>query len=77
MKRTTFLKHTAAVTAFGVHATLACAGSEDFGLKVEQQLKGKSEKLFGVEQPLDASAPATTGAYRSAVQSAYDQVLVA
>jgi len=49
----------------------------DFGSFVEQQLKAKSEKLFGVEKPLEASAPATTGAYRAPGQSASDQVLLA
>ena len=49
----------------------------DFGLKVEQQLKTKSEKLFGVEKPLTDSAPATAGAYRTPSQNAYDQVALA
>jgi hypothetical protein len=49
----------------------------DFGSKVEQLLKAQSEKLFGVEKPLGASAPATVGAYRTPSQSAYGQVLVA
>jgi hypothetical protein len=49
----------------------------DFGLKVEQLLKTQSEKLFGVEMPLAASAPPTVGPYRTAFQMADDQVLVA
>src|SRR3989344_6831122 len=49
----------------------------DFGLKVEQLLKAQSEKLFGVQIPLAASAPSTVGAYRTASQTAYEQVLVA
>ena len=49
----------------------------DFGLKVEKLLKAQSEKLFGVEKPLEASAPPTVGPYRTAFQTAYDQVLVA
>ena len=49
----------------------------DFGLKVEQLLKTQSEKLFGAQHPLEASAPPTVGPYRTALQTAYDQVLVA
>ena len=49
----------------------------DFGGFVEKQLKSKSEKYFGIEKPLAASAPATSGAYRTPSQNAYDQVLVA
>ena len=49
----------------------------DFGLKVEQLLKAQSEKLFGVEKPLDNSAAPTVGPYRTQLQTAYNQVLVA
>lgn len=80
MNRATLFKHTAiaaAVAAFGMNAKLGHADSADFGAHVEQQLKAKAEKLFGIEQPLSTSAPATTGAYRTAAQSAYDQVSVA
>jgi hypothetical protein len=65
-----------AIAACGTFAP-AHADDADFGSVVEQQLKAKSEKLFGVEKPLEASAPATSGAYRTPSQSAYDQVLVA
>ena len=64
-------------------ATSACANDHDkdferdFGLKVEQRLKAQSEKLFGIEEPLGASAPATLGAFRTLSQTANDQVLVA
>lgn len=51
--------------------------ARDFGVMLEHQLKAQSEKLFGFNRPLAESAPATTGAYRSAGQSAYDQVLLA
>lgn len=51
--------------------------SRDFGAKVEHMLKSQSEMLFGFNRPLVESAPATTGAYRSATQSAYDQILLA
>ena len=40
-------------------------GLRDFGLQVEKRLRDKSEKLFGIEEPLGASAPATVGAYRT------------
>jgi secreted PhoX family phosphatase len=49
----------------------------DFGLKVEQLLKAQSEKLFGVEKPLENSAAPTVGPYRTPLQTAYNQVLVA
>lgn len=55
----------------------AQADESDFGIQVEKLLKEQSEKLFGVEKPLGASAPATVGDYRTPSQSAYDQVLVA
>jgi hypothetical protein len=80
MNQTTLFKRSiiaAAVAAFSVSTAVAHADPEDFGVRVEQQLKAKAEKLFGVEQPLDASAPATTGAYRSAAQTAAEQVLLA
>jgi hypothetical protein len=67
-----------AVASLGLAAGAAVADDDyDFGMKVEELLKSKSEKLFGVEKPLEASAPATAGAYRTAYQSAWDQVLVA
>ena len=40
-------------------------------------LHGKSDKLFGIKRPLGSSAAETSGPYRSATQTAYDQVLVA
>ncbi len=67
--------------ALAAMATTACAHDngkdQDFGLKVEQQLKSQSEKLFGIERPLDSSAPATIGTYRTLSQTADDQALVA
>lgn len=50
---------------------------KDFGSQVERLLKAKSEKLFGFERPLEESAPATSGDYRTADQKASDQVLLA
>ena len=60
-------------------ATSACAHDfdKDFGMKVQQQLRAHSETLFGVDQPLSESAPATVGAYRTLSQQAKDQALVA
>jgi hypothetical protein len=67
-----------AVAALCANAVIVSADDDrDFGLTVEQLLKSKSEKLFGVEKPLAASAPATAGAYRAPSQSANDQALVA
>lgn len=60
-----------------VPATALADDDRDFGRFIEQQLKARSEKLFGIEKPLDASAPATNGAYRTPSQAARDQVLVA
>ncbi len=74
--------HLFARTTLAVALGMAVLGAladddKDFGLKVEQLLKAQSEKLFGVEQPLEASAPPTSGPYRTPSQSAWDQVLVA
>jgi hypothetical protein len=69
------------LAVLGAVMTLATApaalADNDFGQFVDQQLKAKSQKLFGVAKPLDASAPPTSGAYRTVYQSAWDQVLVA
>jgi len=53
------------------------AASGDFGIKVEKLMKSQSHQLFGIQKPLNHSAPETTGAYRSEGQSASDQVLLA
>jgi hypothetical protein len=66
----------AMATAFAPLAAQA-DNDADFGLKIEQLLKAQSEKLFGVEKPLGASAPPTVGAYRTTSQTADDQVLLA
>jgi secreted PhoX family phosphatase len=49
----------------------------DFGVKAENFLKENSKKYFGIKKPLDESAPATEGAYRTESQSASDQVMLA
>lgn len=51
--------------------------SKDFGSKVEQLLHNQSLKYFGIQQPLIASAPETSGAYRTEIQLATEQVLLA
>jgi len=64
-----------------VHIDLAVAdakhGEGDFGSKVEAMLQAKSNQLFGIHKPLQESAPATSGDYRTLSQSADDQVLLA
>jgi Bacterial protein of unknown function (DUF839) len=50
---------------------------KDFGQFVEQALKANAEQIFGINRPLNASAPLTVGPYRTATQTANDQVLLA
>jgi secreted PhoX family phosphatase len=59
---------------------LLAAGSAqavDFGASAEAHLHARSKTLFGIVAPLTASAPATTGDYRTDTQLAADQVLLA
>jgi len=49
----------------------------DFGAKVEHLLNARSRQLFGIVRPLEDSAPATSGPYRTADQAATDHVLLA
>ena len=51
--------------------------ASDFGTSVEDLLRANSMYWFGVQGPLAASAPPTTGAYRKPSQAAGEQVLVA
>lgn len=67
----------ALAVTFALLPAAAMADGDDFGMKVEHLLHAHSEKLFGFEKPLQESAPATTGAYRTADQKASDQVLLA
>lgn len=53
------------------------ASARDFGLAVEHLLAARSLPLFGIAAPLTASAPATTGDYRTPAQAAGDQVALA
>lgn len=67
-----------AIAAAGFAAAPVSADdSADFGAMVERTLQAQSERLFGFGQPLRASAPATTGAYRTPSQRAVEQVLTA
>lgn len=52
-------------------------GDRDFGVWVEKELNARSEQLFGIGRPLEASAPPTTGAFRRPDQRASEQVLLA
>lgn len=49
----------------------------DFGSIVQGGLEASSRVWFGVDRPIKESAPPTTGAYRTATQSASAQVLLA
>lgn len=73
------MKHlTLAVAAAALSSGSALARDDtDFGLKMQNMLNDRSQQLFGVQEPLAASAPATTGPYRSATQKAGDQLLFA
>lgn len=51
--------------------------ARDFGEVVEKLLNGQSQRLFGVEKPLEESAPETSSPYRTPAQSAQDQALLA
>ncbi|MCP9453253.1 MAG: hypothetical protein NNA23_11300, partial [Nitrospira sp.] len=67
----------AVLVVLGVVAYADGEDSRDFGSHVEKVLRSRSMHWFGVQGPLDASAPATTGNYRTPSQSAADQVLLA
>jgi hypothetical protein len=40
------------------------AAALDFGVQVEELLKANAPELFGIEKPLEASAPPTDSPYR-------------
>ena len=69
------------IAVAGCSAALSAVADDthrsDFGKTVEMALHGKSDKLFGIKRPLGSSAAETSGPYRTATQTAYDQVLVA
>ena len=56
---------------------LGRAEALDIGVEVEELLKANAPELFGVEQPLAASAPPTDSPYRTPTQAAADQVALA
>jgi secreted PhoX family phosphatase len=59
---------------------LLAAGSvqaADFGAITQNHLQAHTKPLFGFAAPLTASAPATVGDYRTAAQTADDQILLA
>ena len=51
-------------------------GNKDFGSRVQRLLESRTDKWFGFRRALAASAPATTGDYRTPTQKASDQVLL-
>lgn len=51
-------------------------GHHDFGLFVQKSLRATTRATLGLPRPLSESAPATEGAYRTAAQAAWDQVLI-
>ncbi len=59
MQHVTLIKPSVFAIAMAAALTPFAASADelDFGLEIEQRLKAHSEKLFGVEQPLEASAP--------------------
>jgi hypothetical protein len=65
------------LAAAGLTALPASADERDFGQRVEHQLGAQSEKWFGINQPIEASAPPTTGAVRQPGQRAEQHVVLA
>ncbi|BCA54630.1 hypothetical protein W02_17700 [Nitrospira sp. KM1] len=66
------------VTALLARSALPVSAADDFGADVvEKQLRNRSMQWFGIEEPLDASAPPTSGPYRTPAQGAGKQVLLA
>ncbi len=77
MSRKMFAMQTLSLAVISVIATHGTVQAADLGTRVEQQLSAQSNRLFGFNQPLTASAPATSGAYRTETQSVTDQILLA
>ncbi|HET8759903.1 MAG TPA: alkaline phosphatase PhoX [Nitrospiria bacterium] len=65
------------MVGFSAHVDKRADDEHDFGVGVERMLEDQSKRLFGFREPLQESAPETTGPYRTASQRASDQVLVA
>ncbi len=75
------LQHTVLISVMVVASisvkTLIAEEHLDFGQRIEHILQDKSEKLFGVDEPIIDSAAITTGAYRSEQQPATQQLIAA
>lgn len=65
------------LAAAGILAAPARAEQRDFGQRIEHQLRAQSEKWFGIVQPIEASAPPTTGAVRQPGQRAEQHLVLA
>lgn len=65
------------LAVFSITTPVLADDDKDFGKLVEQLLASRSEKLFGFRKPLQESATATSGAYRTPTQAALEQVLLA
>lgn len=65
------------LAAGGIIAAPASADERDFGQRVEHQLRAQSQKWFGITQPIEASAPATTGPVRQPGQRAEQHLILA
>lgn len=61
----------------GVGLTAQSASAIDAGMYLQQQMLSNSRSVFGITGPLAASAPASPPQYRSAAQTASDQVALA
>lgn len=57
--------------------SVGAANAKDFGAFTEHLLKAHSNRLFGINKPLEESAPQTTAPTRAMNQKASDQLLVA
>ena len=78
MKSTVHRTQLAAAVTLAVFSQVSLADRpKDFGAWVQHQLHAHSERLFGIKEPLDASAPETAENYRTASQGAHDQLLLA
>ncbi|BCA52885.1 hypothetical protein W02_00250 [Nitrospira sp. KM1] len=65
-------------TALLAWPVAAVSATDDFGTEVvEKHLRNLSMRWFGIQDPLGASAPPTSGPYRTLTQAASTQVLLA
>lgn len=61
----------------GIGLSARSASAIDAGMYLQQQMQSNSRPVFGITGPLAASAPASPPQYRTAAQSASDQVALA